>query len=228
MAPEVLDLAVSFNCDAFLRIDVYACGLTLWELLCRCNKLPEQVASCVYVQPFEEHLNRIYPECQNHPSPNEMQDIVFNRRLRPTLPSLPSISQALYDLVTTIEQCWDHDSEARPSAGCVFNRIRRIRVQSVKSVSSEDDEQQPNKTTPTLTMKNDNKTNEMNVSNTCQVAPNSSSISPVTGDDDDAYETAVVSSSDRLTPATSNNNNNNNNSRDTAVEASTHMFDIMT
>ena len=37
MAPEVLEGAICFNRDAFLRIDMYACGLVLWELLTRCS-----------------------------------------------------------------------------------------------------------------------------------------------------------------------------------------------
>ena len=37
MAPEVLEGAISFNRDAFLRIDMYACGLVLWELMSRCT-----------------------------------------------------------------------------------------------------------------------------------------------------------------------------------------------
>ena len=37
MAPEVLEGAINFNRDAFLRIDMYACALVLWELLSRCR-----------------------------------------------------------------------------------------------------------------------------------------------------------------------------------------------
>ena len=37
MAPEVLEGAISFNRDAFLRIDMYAVGLVLWEVLSRCT-----------------------------------------------------------------------------------------------------------------------------------------------------------------------------------------------
>lgn len=37
MAPEVLEGAINFNRDAFLRIDMYACGLVMWELLSRCS-----------------------------------------------------------------------------------------------------------------------------------------------------------------------------------------------
>ena len=39
MAPEVLEGAINFNRDAFLRIDMYACGLVLWELMARCKAI---------------------------------------------------------------------------------------------------------------------------------------------------------------------------------------------
>lgn len=35
MAPEVLDGAINFTKDAFLRIDMYACALVLWEIASR-------------------------------------------------------------------------------------------------------------------------------------------------------------------------------------------------
>jgi hypothetical protein len=50
MAPEVLEGAINFSKDAFLRIDVYACGLVLWELASRCsmaanqNQVPAEIA----------------------------------------------------------------------------------------------------------------------------------------------------------------------------------------
>lgn len=37
MAPEVLEGAINFQRDAFLRIDMYAAGLVLWELASRCT-----------------------------------------------------------------------------------------------------------------------------------------------------------------------------------------------
>ena len=37
MAPEVLEGAINFNRDAFHRIDMYACGLVLWEVASRCK-----------------------------------------------------------------------------------------------------------------------------------------------------------------------------------------------
>lgn len=37
MAPEALEGAINFQRDAFLRIDMYAVGLVLWELAARCT-----------------------------------------------------------------------------------------------------------------------------------------------------------------------------------------------
>ncbi len=37
MAPEVLEGAINFQRDSFLRIDMYALGLVLWELVSRCT-----------------------------------------------------------------------------------------------------------------------------------------------------------------------------------------------
>ena len=54
MAPEVLEGAISFNRDAFLRIDMYACGLVLWELMSRCTAVDGNIdcnMSCVIRKP---------------------------------------------------------------------------------------------------------------------------------------------------------------------------------
>ena len=37
MAPEVLEGAISFNQEAFLKIDIYAFGLVLYEILSSVN-----------------------------------------------------------------------------------------------------------------------------------------------------------------------------------------------
>jgi len=51
MSPEVLDGAVNFQREAFMRIDMYACGLVLWELTTRCsvNGCKYQLSMCVCV-----------------------------------------------------------------------------------------------------------------------------------------------------------------------------------
>lgn len=48
MAPEVLEGAINFTRDSFLRIDMYACGLVLWELASRCTV--QNVRNIYYVQ----------------------------------------------------------------------------------------------------------------------------------------------------------------------------------
>nr|KAG5687935.1 hypothetical protein BaRGS_021643 [Batillaria attramentaria] len=70
MAPEVLEGAICFNRDSFLRIDMYACGLVLWELMSRCNAAEGPVEE--YQLPFEAA-----PEVGMHPTLEIMQDYVL-------------------------------------------------------------------------------------------------------------------------------------------------------
>lgn len=55
MAPEVLEGAINFTRDAFLRIDVYACGLVIWELVSRCTAHDGVVGD--YKLPFEAEVS---------------------------------------------------------------------------------------------------------------------------------------------------------------------------
>lgn len=114
MAPEVLEGAINFTRDAFLRIDMYACGLVLWELASRCtaqyNPVPE------YRLPFEEEVGQ-------HPTLEDMQESVVQRKVRPTIPDSWRKHTGLQALCDTMEECWDHDAEARLSASCVMERI---------------------------------------------------------------------------------------------------------
>ena len=72
MAPEVLEGAINFARDSFLRIDVYACGLVLWELASRL-KMPG-VEPAEYKLPFEEHVS--------HPSVQQMRvRIKFHKKV---------------------------------------------------------------------------------------------------------------------------------------------------
>ncbi|PSN46089.1 Activin receptor type-2B [Blattella germanica] len=66
MAPEVLEGAINFSRDAFLRIDMYACGLVLWELASRCT-----------AQEVEE--------VGQHPTLEDMQECVVQKKLRPSI-----------------------------------------------------------------------------------------------------------------------------------------------
>ena len=117
MAPEVLEGAITFNRDSFLRIDMYACGLVLWEIMTRCS-LIETPGD--YKLPFEA-------ESTQHPSLEEISDLVVNRKVRPELKKAWRQHPGLSILCDTVEECWDHDAEARLSASCVVERLAMMR-----------------------------------------------------------------------------------------------------
>lgn len=114
MAPEVLEGAINFNRDAFLRIDMYACGLVLWELVSRCSIQEGPVDE--YMLPFEDTVGQ-------HPTLEDMQEVVAQKKIRPPIKEEWRKNLGLAALCDTIEECWDHDAEARLSASCVQERI---------------------------------------------------------------------------------------------------------
>lgn len=128
MAPEVLEGAINFSRNAFLRIDMYACGLVLWELASRCSfgQPPmngtnnNQVLSSVdeYKLPFEAEVSS--------PALDQMQDLVVNKRCRPRIKDVWRLHPGMAAFCNTIEECWDHDAEARLSASCVAERIKNL------------------------------------------------------------------------------------------------------
>lgn len=48
MAPEALEGAINFQRDSFLRIDMYAVGLVLWELAARCTAADGKTSCDMY------------------------------------------------------------------------------------------------------------------------------------------------------------------------------------
>ncbi|TRY55337.1 hypothetical protein DNTS_009043 [Danionella cerebrum] len=118
MAPEVLEGAINFQRDSFLRIDMYAVGLVLWELVSRCKAADGPVDE--YQLPFEEEIGL-------HPSLEDLQELVVQKKIRPVLKDCWMKHTGLSQLCETIEECWDHDAEARLSAGCVQERISQLR-----------------------------------------------------------------------------------------------------
>ncbi|CRK87362.1 CLUMA_CG001164, isoform A [Clunio marinus] len=114
MAPEILDGAINFNRDSFLRIDVYACGLVLWELVSRCSAHGGPVAD--YRLPFEMELGLdLHLE--------DMQENVAAKKLRPRIYEEWRTHSGLNAVCETIEECWDHDQEARLSSSCIMERL---------------------------------------------------------------------------------------------------------
>ncbi|XP_051841789.1 activin receptor type-2A isoform X1 [Antechinus flavipes] len=128
MAPEVLEGAINFQRDAFLRIDMYAMGLVLWELASRCTAADGPVDE--YMLPFEEEIGQ-------HPSLEDMQEVVVHKKKRPILRECWQKHAGMAMLCETIEECWDHDAEARLSAGCVGERI--IQMQRLTNIITTED-----------------------------------------------------------------------------------------
>jgi len=123
MAPEVLEGAINFSRDAFLRIDMYACALVLWELASRC-KMTDNFQVFDYKLPFEaeeEEQNKM-PNALN-----TMQDLVVTQKVKPKIQDSWRSQQKTKILCDTIEECWDQDAEARLSASCVGERVRQFR-----------------------------------------------------------------------------------------------------
>jgi len=118
MAPEVLEGAINFSRDAFLRIDMYACGLVLWEIATRCTVVETPTD---YKLPFEA-------EASPHPSLEEISDLVVTRKVRPEFRKAWRNHPALSILCETIEECWDHDAEARLSSSCVVERLQHMKL----------------------------------------------------------------------------------------------------
>lgn len=86
MAPEVLDGAIQFTRDAFLRIDVYALGLVIWELMTRAHRPGDPIE----VDEGNEGVNRIpsymapfEAELGPNPSMDKLQHYVAKLRNRP-------------------------------------------------------------------------------------------------------------------------------------------------
>ncbi|XP_022088502.1 bone morphogenetic protein receptor type-2-like [Acanthaster planci] len=124
MSPEVLDGAVNLrDCESALKqVDIYALGLVLWEIGTRCSDLYPGGNVPPYKLPFADEL------CQ-HPTFEDMQVHVSRGRKRPAFPDAwKENNQALRSLKETIEDCWDHDSEARLTALCVEERIIELMV----------------------------------------------------------------------------------------------------
>ncbi|CAH8586992.1 unnamed protein product [Schistosoma bovis] len=122
MAPEVLDGAIQFSKDAFLRIDIYAMGLVFWELMMRCccgSSKNATIHITSYLAPYEIELG---PQ----PSMEALQRWVAHAKQRPKFNPQWASDGGLCALWETIEECWDQDAEARLSAGCVTKRLTTL------------------------------------------------------------------------------------------------------
>nr|XP_019933615.1 PREDICTED: activin receptor type-2B-like [Paralichthys olivaceus]XP_019933616.1 PREDICTED: activin receptor type-2B-like [Paralichthys olivaceus]XP_019933617.1 PREDICTED: activin receptor type-2B-like [Paralichthys olivaceus] len=70
--------------------------------------------------PFEEDVGQ-------HPSLEDLQEVVVHKKKRPVFKDLWLKHSGLSQICETVDECWDHDAEARLSAGCVEERISQVR-----------------------------------------------------------------------------------------------------
>ncbi|XP_038839236.1 activin receptor type-2B-like, partial [Salvelinus namaycush] len=81
-----------------------------------------------FMLPFEEEIGQ-------RTSLQELQDVVVHKKMRPVFKDTWLKHPGLSQLCETIEECWDHDAEARLSAGCVEERISQITKTTVGTTS---------------------------------------------------------------------------------------------
>ncbi|XP_036372122.1 TGF-beta receptor type-2-like [Megalops cyprinoides] len=130
MAPEVLESRINLeNIESFKQTDVYSMALVLWEMTSRCNAIGE-------VKDYEPPFGKL----REHPCVESMKDSVLRDRGRPEIPNSWMNHQGIQVVCGTIEDCWDHDPEARLTAQCVaerFNDMEHLDKLSDRSCSQE-------------------------------------------------------------------------------------------
>ena len=150
MAPEVLEGAIIFSRDQFFRIDMYAYGLVLWELASRSASVWNQINPLVKDETHSVHdydsQSMADADCSNidpytppfetqartrNPSLEILQDLVINQRVRPRLREEWNWHSGMKKLISTVNECWDHDAEARVSASCVIERLHAIECEPI-------------------------------------------------------------------------------------------------
>ncbi|KAL0963339.1 hypothetical protein UPYG_G00304970 [Umbra pygmaea] len=135
MAPEVLESRLNLeNIESFKQTDVYSMALVLWEITSRCHAIGE-------VKDYEPPYGS---KVQVHPGVESMKDHLLRDRGRPEIPDSWINHQGIAIVCATIEECWDHDPEARLTAQCVAERFSDVKVEMDKlSTRSSSDEKIP-------------------------------------------------------------------------------------
>lgn len=118
MAPEMLQGAVAFQAESFLRIDIYALGLVLWEQLSRFSPDGTEMDD-VYRAPYELEVG-------SHPTIDDMKICVIDKNTRPMMKEQWRCNELVSDFCDTIEDSWDGEPDARLTVQCVFERLSLI------------------------------------------------------------------------------------------------------
>ncbi|XP_035237051.1 anti-Muellerian hormone type-2 receptor-like isoform X1 [Anguilla anguilla] len=123
MSPEVLEGCVNLGSSRYLlQGDLYSLGLLLWEVWTRCHELYPGSAVLEHRLPYEEVLGV-------SPSLGELVHWVSERRERPPIPlqwGQRFQEQGIYTIREILEDCWDHDPEARLTAQGAAERLATL------------------------------------------------------------------------------------------------------
>lgn len=139
MAPEVLECSVIFTRTSFTKIDAYALGLVLWELLSRLI-LPPYYGSNgekINVNDYyycdvdkDEELERYKMPYEDQagiqPTIESMLQIVVKEKVRPTIKK-EWRQFPMAEIAQSMEDTWDYDHDARISSSCIVERIKTIK-----------------------------------------------------------------------------------------------------
>ncbi|XP_012725856.1 TGF-beta receptor type-2 [Fundulus heteroclitus] len=130
MAPEVLESRINLeNIESFKQADVYSMALVLWEIISRCSAIGE-------VQEYKPPFGNL----REHPCVESMKDSVLRDRGRPEIPNSWMSHTGIQIVCGSIEECWDHDPEARLTAHCVAERFDDIEYLDKLSDCSDSEE----------------------------------------------------------------------------------------
>lgn len=121
MAPEILDDTMDKSkFESYRRADMYALGLVLWEICCRC-KVGDKIEPCEY--PYYEHVDR-------DPSLEKMREIVVVNKARPQIPEYWLDVRELRTLAQVMTECWCTDASSRLPALRVRKNITALLMSS--------------------------------------------------------------------------------------------------
>uniref|UniRef100_A0A667Y2B6 TGF-beta receptor type-2 n=1 Tax=Myripristis murdjan TaxID=586833 RepID=A0A667Y2B6_9TELE len=133
MAPEVLESRINLeNIESFKQTDVYSMALVLWEITSRCSAVGE-------VKEYEPPFGKV----REHPCVESMKDSVLRDRGRPEIPNSWINHPGIQMVCATIDECWDHDPEARLTAQCVAERFSDMEHLDKLSGRSDSEEKIP-------------------------------------------------------------------------------------
>ncbi|KAJ8000383.1 hypothetical protein DPEC_G00204250 [Dallia pectoralis] len=129
MAPEVLESRINLeNIESFKQTDVYSMALVLWEITSRCSAIGE-------VKDYEPPFGKL----REHPCVESMKDSVLRERGRPEVPDSWINHPGVQLVCSTIDECWDHDPEARLTAQCVAERFNDMDLDKLSGRSNSEE-----------------------------------------------------------------------------------------